>query len=217
MDNKTKHLFPIFINLDNKKCVIVGGGKVAERKAENLFAYGASITILSPSVTSKVQQWANEGLLNWRKKEFEKADIDGAFMVFASTDNYELNQLIANICHENGIMINSADDPEKCTFHVPAIIRRDSLGIAISTEGKSPLLAKKLRTEFEALIGEEYAEFLDMLAEVRTRIQESVSDINIRKKILESIVYSDILEHLKSGENEKARERIEACISSFQE
>ncbi len=109
--------------------------------------------------------------------------------------------------------MNAVDDPENCDFYVPSVIRRNSLVLAVSTEGKSPLYAQKLRRELENIVTEAHGKFVDLLGEQRGIIKEKITDINVRQEVFRSLVYSDILELLEAGEEEKARERIRECMS----
>ncbi len=212
-----EHLFPVFLNLRDRLCVIAGGGKVAQRKAETLIRCGAKVKVVSPRAEQQVMQWASDGLLTYCKKKFAENDLVSAFMVFAATDSGKENKRVFDICRQKGILVNAVDEPDFCDFLVPSVVRRKSLAIAISTEGKSPLFAKKIRQELEAVITEEYGEFLDILGEKRRQIKESVPDRTQRSRIFEALVYSDLLELLKEGKQEKVKKRIEQCISSLQD
>ncbi|MDD2585460.1 MAG: bifunctional precorrin-2 dehydrogenase/sirohydrochlorin ferrochelatase [Syntrophomonadaceae bacterium] len=210
-----RHLYPVYIDLKNRQCLVIGGGKVAERKIANLLEYGAQVTIVSPQVEANIRIWAAEETIVWYKREFTEHDLQNVFMVFIATDNSSLNGEVAEFCRQKGILVNAVDDPSNCDFFVPSIIRHGSLVISISTGGNSPLFAKKLRTDLEKVITPEYGEFIEMLGETREYIKKNVPDIEVRKKIFASLVYSDILDLLKVGEKEKAREKMETCMSSW--
>lgn len=210
-------LFPIYLNMNEKPCLIIGGGKVARRKIEDLLDYGLIIKVVSPQVEEKIATWAGEGIISLQQRPFQEDDLDGAYIVFTATDNNELNHRVARLCRQRSILVNAVDDPPNCDFYVPSIIRRNSLALAISTGGKSPMLARKLRQDLEEIIGDEYGEFVDILGEAREEIKNTIPDIEKRKKIFEAMVYSDILDLIKTGEREKVRERIEQCISSWQD
>lgn len=209
------HLFPIYLNLSGKNCLVIGGGPVAERKVENLLEYEANIKLVSPQVENKIKEWSRDGIITWLPREFAAQDLDGIFMVFVATNDGAVNQQVVELCRQRGILANAVDDPPNCDFFIPSLIRRNSLVVAISTEGKSPLFARKLREELEDVITPEYGEFVEILGELRTQIKHGVLDIGLRKKIFENLVNSDILNLLKAGEKEKARERIEQCMSSW--
>lgn len=211
------HLYPIFLNLENKPCLIVGGGKVAERKAESLLEYRARIVLVSPKAEESIQNWADQGLLSWIPREFEKQDLEDIFMVFIATDTAEINQQIAALCRERSIMVNAVDDPPNCDFYVPSVLRRNSLALAISTEGKSPLYAARLKRELANIISEEHGQYVEILGDLREKVKDSGLDIDQRKKIFSRLVDSDLLELVKAGLNDKVEERIKECMSSLQD
>jgi len=210
-----EHLYPIYLSLAGKKCLIIGGGLVAERKAASLLEYGAQIKVISPRVEKTIAEWANDDLLIWTARVFAVDDLEGSFMVFIATDDNSLNQEIAWLCRQRGILVNAVDDPPNCDFFVPSVLRRDSLAVAISTEGKSPLFAARLRRELEAIITEEHGKFVNILGQIREEVKNSSLDINQRKQILEQIINSDILALLLAGCDEEAEERINQCMSSL--
>ncbi len=212
-----KHLYPIFINLMGKPCLVVGGGSVAERKIDDLLAYGAEVFLVSPEATELIKGYAQQGLIQWAKRKFQPFDLEDIFLVYIATNDNDLNKTIAQICQEKKILVNAVDDPPNCDFFVPALVRRGSLGIAISTEGKSPMLAKHLRKELEEYFPEVYSDYLDLLGESREYIKENFPDINIRRQIYKDLVESDILDLLRGNNGQKARERVRECISLWQD
>lgn len=211
------HLFPIYVNLEKRKCLVVGGGKVAERKVENLMEYGAVIRVVSPEVEPGLQRMAEEGRIELRCREFQKGDLEQIFIAFVATDQNSINQEVVDACRDRGILVNAVDDPPRCDFYVPSIVRQGSLVLAISTEGKSPAFARRLRQQLETIITPEYGEFVDLLGEVRQALKSQVPDIEKRKEILEYLVYSDIFDLYEAGEKEKARGKVGQCMSSWQE
>jgi len=211
------HLFPIYLSLSQKECLVVGGGQVAERKIADLLECEANINVISPTAGDLIRLWSNQGLISWQAREVEESDLDNIFMVFVATNNMHTNRMVVKWCRERGILVNAVDDPPNCDFYVPAVVRRNSLVVAISTEGKSPMLARKLREQLEQLIGEEYGEFVDLLGEQREYIKQAVTDIEERKKVFKALVDSDILDLLKAGERERVKERMEQCMSSWQD
>jgi precorrin-2 dehydrogenase/sirohydrochlorin ferrochelatase len=213
--NKT--LFPVFLDIYGKKTVVIGGGKVAERKISDLLECNAQVVVVSPQATPVIAEWADRGRISWLPKEFEDGDVHGACMAFLATDNASLNRHVVDICHEQGVMVNAVDDPANCDFYVPAVLRRQSLTLAVSTGGKSPLFARKLKEELNEVITEAYGDFVELLGEQRLIVQNEIADIRDRKKIYEAMVYSDILDLLKVGEKEKARERIKQCMSCLRD
>jgi precorrin-2 dehydrogenase/sirohydrochlorin ferrochelatase len=210
-----EHLYPIYLNVAGKNCLVIGGGPVAERKAASLLEYGAFIRIISPLAGEKITAWADQNLLKWVAREFEADDLDQIFMVFIATDDNSLNKEIADLCRQRGILVNAVDDPPNCDFFVPSVLRRDSLAVAISTEGRSPLFAAHLRRRLETIITEEYGQFVNILGEIREELRKSSLSINQRRQILEQIVDSDLFDLLQAGQYEEAEERINQCMSSL--
>jgi len=210
-------LFPIYLDVKAKTGLVVGGGQVAERKIENLLDYGMNIRVVSPQARARIQEWAEQSIIQWQARDFCESDLQGVFLAFVATDNNSVNQAVVEACRKTGVLINAVDDPPNCDFYVPSIVRRGSLVLAISTEGKSPFFARRLREELENTISPAYGEFVEIMGEIREEIKEKVPDITVRKKIFESLVYSEVLDLLKAGEKDKARERIEACMSSWRD
>jgi len=211
------HLYPIYLQLAGKKCLVVGGGKVAERKVETLLEYEASIRVVSPAAEPNIHIWSDQGLLDWWRGVFQPQDLDDVFLVFIATGDEDINKGIVALCREKGILVNAVDDPPNCDFYVPSILRRNSLCVAISTEGKSPLLAGKLRRELENIIPYEYGEWVEILGDLRDKIKSSNLSIKARKILFEELVHSDILELLQAGRKEIIEERIERCMSCLRE
>jgi precorrin-2 dehydrogenase/sirohydrochlorin ferrochelatase len=208
-------MYPIFLNLLDKTSVVIGGGAVAERKIETLIEYGAKIRVISPQLGEKIHKWAEDGIIQLKQAEFCPEDLEGAFIVFIATDNRLLNQQIADLCRNQGILVNAVDDPPNCDFYVPSLLKRNSLSVAISTEGKSPLFAARLRQELEELIPEAYGDFVEMMGVVREEIKLSNLKIEERKELFQFLLNSDILDLLRCGQKQKAEERMKECISSW--
>lgn len=211
-----KHLYPLFLNIAGKKCLVIGGGKVALRKIQALLAYDADITVVSPYVEDKINNWLQKGMINLFRREFKISDLDGMFMVFIATDDNSLNQTISSLCREQGILVNAVDDPENCDFYVPAVLRRQSLAIAISTEGKSPAFAGWLKRELENTISEQYGEFVELLGELRPRLKRSALSDHEKRDLIIDMIRSDWMEQLESGQKDQLKERMIKCISSWQ-
>lgn len=207
------HLFPIYINLQKKRCLVIGGGQVALRKIENLREYEAEITVVSPRAEKGIEILAQQGVITWHQRNFAEGDLADAFLVFIATDDNSINQHIGQLCKKEGILVNAVDDPPNCDFYVPSVIRRNSLVLAVSTEGKSPLYAQKLRRELEEIVTEAHGRFVDLLGEQREIIKDKIEDINTRQEVYKALVYSDALELLQAGEEDKARELIRECMS----
>ncbi|HEX3010442.1 MAG TPA: bifunctional precorrin-2 dehydrogenase/sirohydrochlorin ferrochelatase [Syntrophomonadaceae bacterium] len=211
------NLFPVYLDINGRKSLVVGGGMVARRKIADLLECGCQVTVISLRADAMIVDWANEGRITWLQREFNNEDLQNVFLVFLATDNHRVNGRIADLCRDKGIMVNAVDDPVNCSFFVPSVLRRQSLAIAISTSGNSPLFARKLKEELGDVVTDAYGEFVEMLGQQRKLIQERITDIKERKRVFETLIDSDILELLKAGEKEKARERMEQCMSCLRD
>ena len=202
----------VSLDLSNRRCLIVGGGNVAERKALSLLECGACVYVVSPEISPLLQSLAEEGRIIYRRGCYHSSDLEGVFLVIGSTGREEVNKQVAEDCLARNLIVNIVDDPAKGNFFVPATVRRGSLSIAVSTGGKSPLLARKIREELENIYGPQYEEFLDMLGDLRQKIIQNISDPGKKKEILESLVDEKVLSLLKKGRTDLVKE---ALLSAY--
>jgi len=178
-------LFPMFVKLAGRKCVIVGGGKVAESKIEALLLSGAEVYVVAPEASRQGANLASEGKLRWKQKSFRPSDLKGIALVIAATDFRDVNEMVFRVAERLGILCNSVDQPDQCHFYYPAVVRRGALQIAISTSGLSPSLAHRLRVELEAQFGPEYEAYLEWLNAVRRTVFSKHADRTRRQRLLE--------------------------------
>jgi precorrin-2 dehydrogenase/sirohydrochlorin ferrochelatase len=162
--------YPIFAVIENKPCLVVGGGAVGERKVADLMAAGARVTVVSRTLTPELAALAGQGEIWYLPEDFTEAQVEGMALVMAATDDPEVNARVSAAAQARAIWVNVADEPQHCTFIVPALVRRGELTLAISTGGASPALARQLRQEFQQYLGPEYGPYLDLLQRVRTRL-----------------------------------------------
>jgi precorrin-2 dehydrogenase/sirohydrochlorin ferrochelatase len=167
-------LYPINVNITGKLCIVVGGGAVALRKTKSLFAGGAKVRVISPEAHAELQVLARHKEIEWFVREFVEGDLQGAFLVFAATNNHEVQVLIAREATRYAVLLNSADDPQNSDFHVPAHFRRGKMLVTVSTSGSSPALAKKIRHQLESVIVPEY----EIVADLFSLIREKVVDVD---------------------------------------
>ena len=204
--------YPIYLDIEGRNVVIIGGGNVCARKAETMMKYGARVTVVSPEMTDEIEQWAREGSLAIRRKEYDPSDLDDANIVIASTDHQRVNEQIAADCRQRRIPVNVVDVTPLCEFIVPAIIEKGSIQIAISTGGKSPALARTLKEDLHRSIGPEYAEVNDVLGSLREEAKKVLPTDLDRKKFFDGIIASGILEMLRDGRRKQAYQVIaDAC------
>jgi precorrin-2 dehydrogenase/sirohydrochlorin ferrochelatase len=200
--------YPICLNITNKRCVIVGGGEVGARKAEGLVACGARVVVLGRKLAFPLEKMKQEGRIDHIEVDYAASYLRGAFLVIGATDSAEVNEKIAADARAQGILVNIADDPLRCDFILPAVVRRGDLVISVSTGGKSPALAGKLKVELDAFFGQEYATLLDILGSVREKQLDRGCPAEENKRIFTALVNSAILDHIRAG----SREGVQACL-----
>lgn len=192
-------LFPIFVKLKKKKCVVVGAGKIAAAKAAGLLRNQAQVVVIAPRATQWMKSQARSRKLRWQQREFRAADVAGAFLVIAATNSKAINRAVFRACGARGVLCNVVDDPECCDFYYPAVVQRGSLQIAISTGGASPALAARLRRELEQQFGPEYGKWVKHVGEMRKQVLSRRLPSEERRKLLEQITSGEALEQfLKS-------------------
>jgi precorrin-2 dehydrogenase/sirohydrochlorin ferrochelatase len=170
----------MFMKLENKRCLVVGAGKVGEPKIASLLDTGALIRVVAFGASDMVRKWAREGKIKLELRAFTAADLDGIFLAVVATASRELNASIYNEAQRRGVLCNVVDDPAYCDFYYPAVVRRGDLQIAISTNGKSPALSQKLRQQLERQFGPGYAQWVAQLGETRKLVL--ASDLHPQKK-----------------------------------
>ena len=179
--------FPMFVNLQEKQCLVVGAGSVAAAKIAGLLLYGAHVKVVSPRAVPQIRALAKAGALVWRQRFFSSRDVNGAFLAVAATNSTKINSAVFRACTARGILCNSADDPERCNFIYPAVVRRGPLQIAISTAGQSPALAARLRRELEEQFIPEWSEWVKRLGALRHDLLDKKMSSAARTKRLKQI------------------------------
>ncbi len=202
--------YPILLNIQDKKCLVVGGGNVAWRKVCSLKDAGARVTVVSPEFCPEMEK---ETGIERIQQKYEEGFLDGVMVVVASTDDEEVNKKVYYDAVKMGILVNVVDRPEFCSFIVPATIMRGDLSISISTGGASPALARNIRESLEKQFGDEYGEFAKLLSETRRKVLSEIPDESIRRDILQRIAGLDMLEILKQKGIAEARKKISGIIS----
>lgn len=195
-------LFPMFMKLSGKQCLVVGAGKVGEPKIGGLIGTGARIHVVAIAASAQVRQWADAQKIDLELRTFSLSDLDGKFLAVVATSSASLNEFIYREAERRGVLCNVVDVPEYCDFFYPAVVRRGDLQIAISTAGQSPSLAQKLRQQLEGQFGEGYAAWVAQLGETRRLILASDLDQEIKLELLHSLA---------------SREAFEAALARFLE
>jgi len=192
--------YPVFLDLQNRPCLVVGGGAVGLRKVKTLLECGAVVTVVSPQADGQLLALSRKGSLSLRQRPYRTGDLKGMFLVIGATNSKKLNLRINREAQEAGLLCNIADLPEACHFILPSIVKRGDLTIAISTAGKSPAFAKKLRQDLEKKFGPEIEVFLDLMGAIRTKLLEQ-HEPEAHKPIFERLVAGELLSLV--GKNKK--------------
>lgn len=198
--------YPVFLNPENKKVLVFGGGKVAERKIRSLIKSGANdLTVISPTITNTIKKYIEKGYIKHIQREYKKNDLKNAFLVIAATNDKTANEKISK---EAKCLVNVVDTPELCNFIVPSIVNRGFLYIAISTCGISPALSKAIRKEIEVRFGKEFKDYTIFLSSIRERVKKNISDRKKRNKFLKKLASKKYLFLLRKGFFKEVREMI---------
>ena len=193
-------LYPVNLDLRHQLCLVIGGGDVAGRKVESLLPCGAVIRVISPEAGNTIVELASSGLIEWQQRRYVRGDLEGAKLVFAATDNLDVQEKIVAEASDGGILVNVATSPDSCTFQVPASFRRGGLLITVATGGGSPALAARIRRDLEACYGPEYGVLVGMMADLRKVILGSSGPQEEHKRIFEKLLDGDILESIRRKE-----------------
>jgi siroheme synthase, N-terminal domain len=180
-------LFPLFLKLKKRKCLMVGAGEIGEGKIAGLLAAGADVHVVAPAATKRVRRWAREGKVRWLHREFRDSDLAECLLVVAATSSGKLHKRISRLARRRGVLCNVVDVPELCDFYYPAVVRRGALQIAVSTSGESPALAQRLRKKLEKEFGPEYEEWLRQLGKSRRKLSAIFRDLSERKTKLHAM------------------------------
>jgi precorrin-2 dehydrogenase/sirohydrochlorin ferrochelatase len=197
--------YPIFLDIRDKKCVIVGGGEVAARKAERLLDCGAKVFVISPKLSPALTALKDKNLISHIATEYTGDLIHGAALIIGATDDEKTNAAISLDARNKCIPVNIVDDPQKCDFILPSLVQRGDLAITIGTGGKSPALARHLREELEAKYGKEYETLLNILGNLRVKM---VKNEGIGKDWFESLLAEGILDSIKEKNKEKVKKTV---------
>jgi precorrin-2 dehydrogenase/sirohydrochlorin ferrochelatase len=179
--------FPMLVNLAGRKCVVVGAGTVAAAKIEGLLRCGADVVVVSPRAVTAIQRLALAGRLVWRRRDFSQRDVQGKFLAVAATNSSKINEAVFRACAARDVLCNSVDDPEHCDFIYPAVARQGPLQIAISTGGRSPALAARLRRELERQFGSEWGEWVEDLGRRRDELLREKLPAKARRRRLQQL------------------------------
>jgi precorrin-2 dehydrogenase/sirohydrochlorin ferrochelatase len=192
-----KKYYPVMLDIEGKKCTVIGGGRVAIRKVESLIECGAIVTVISPEVIAEFERLASGRMVELEKRPYLRGDLRGSFLVFVATDDNEVNKACQQEAEEEGILINVVDVPQLCDFIVPAVHRQGNLTITVSTDGKSPMFSRKIREDLEKTYGPQYKIIIDVLGEIREKALKEIKDINLRKELFHELTYSRSIDKIE--------------------
>lgn len=185
--------FPVCLDLRDRPCLVIGGGRVATRKAASLLACEARVTVISPELSPDLAERAAAGTIHWLSRAYREGDLAGAFLVIAATDDSKTQSLVQAEADQRQVLLNVADVPDKCNFILPATVRRGDLTIAVSTGGKSPALASALREDLEGLFGREYQILVDILGRLRPLVLARGKSSRENKEQFKKLAHHDML------------------------
>ena len=200
--------YPVVLDLTDRSVVVVGGGRVAERKARGLVEAGAAVRVVSPEVTDGLARLAERGALTLDRRPYRAGDLRGAALAVAATGDPSANRAVADEADALGVLVNVVDDPDRGGFAVPAVLRRGELVIAVSTSGRTPGLAGALRRRLERDYGPEWATLVELVGELRERLPAATDDA------WDGLLAPEVLDSLRRGEIGHARGTIQRCLSS---
>ncbi len=200
---------PIFVNLKGKSCLVVGGGEVAARKVVQLLKAQGQITVIAPRLCQTLIELGEKELITYKQTEFSPADLEGAWLVIAATNDFNLNQTISDLAEQRNSLVNVVDAPLLCNFIMPSIVDRDPVQIAISTGGASPVLARLLKARLETLIPAAYGRLATVMAAFRDRAKRTFPDTNTRRRFWEKVLHGPVAEMLFAGQEKPALATLE--------
>jgi len=195
--------YPIHLDIQNRKCLVVGGGGVGTRKVKTLLECGARVTVVSMALSRELRELAASGDIDLEQRSYRSEDLNGMFLVIGATNDMTLNRQISYDAEQLNTLCNIADRPEVCNFILPSIVRRDDLVITVSTSGKSPAMAKKLRKALENQYGEEYGKLLRLMGAIRKKLLRQAHEPEAHKPLFEQLINSDLIGMIQKDEFEK--------------
>lgn len=201
----TRSYYPIFADLTGRRCVVIGGGPIAQRKVAALLGYGAQVTLVSPTVTPQLSAYARRGRITYRARTFRPADLAGAWLVYAATEDEQVNRRVEQAAKRARVFANIVDQTARCTFIAPSIFRRGQVTIAVSTGGTSPSLAKHLRRDLARTVGADYARMLQLLGRLRGVAKQRLPIYQDRRRYFDQLMTGETFRLIRAGNARQAR------------
>ena len=204
--------YPVNLDIKGRQCLVVGGGRVGSRKVDTLVQCGAVVTVVSAEVSPTVKQLADEKAILLKQRAYRASDVEGMFLVVGATDNETLNRQINADAERLNLLCNIADRPEICNFILPAIVRRGSFVMAISTAGKSPAFAKHVRKRLETQFGPEYGMVLELMGAIRSKLLAGAHEPEVHKPLFEQLIDGDLVALIKDQQIDRIDQLLERVL-----
>lgn len=204
INGQSSPYYPISLNVRGRKCVVIGGGQVALRKVRTLLEHGANVEVISPELCAGLGQLADKDSIHVLNRVYQEGDLTGAFITIAATDDSSVNQQVIGEARRKAVMINVVDDADNSDFIAPSYLQRGDITIAVSTAGRSPALARKIRTVLEKEFTDEYASLAQLVSEVRDQLKHQGIQVD-GEGWQQALQLDSLIELLRQGETEKAR------------
>lgn len=204
--------YPIYIDLNDRLSVVIGGGHIAERKVCTLLECGARVRLIAPEATDGIRAMASDGRIEWVPRAYEPGDLAGAFCTYAATNDNAVNTAVYDEATRNSQLCNVVDVPPLCNFIVPSIVNRGDLAIAVSTSGNSPALAKRMKEDLNAHIGPEWQALNDLLGRLRPEVKRRYPEEAPRNDVLARMLEAGVLDLLRDGQEAEAEDLAWKCL-----
>lgn len=206
-------MYPVCLNISGKLCVVIGGGRVAERKIKGILADSGSVRVVSPTLTATLHDLARQDAIEWREKSYSVTDLEGAFLVFAATNTPQVQEAVLQDTRAAGRLVNIADNPSACDFQVAASIRRGDLMLSVATQGKSPAVAAMVKRRLEHDFGVEYAQLTILASLLRDRILAEDALSHEEKKVLfQKILHDDMADWLRDCRWDRVQQHLQSVF-----
>jgi siroheme synthase-like protein len=198
--------YPLYLEMTDRRCLVIGGGAVAERKIAALLEAGAEVTVISPDVTEAIARWSKNDSIQFHARRYQRGDINGHQLVFVATDDGSVNAQVHQDGKNQGVWVNAADDPEHCDFILPSVLRRGDLMVAVSSGGNSPALARTIREELESYFTQEYEQLAGLAAEARVELRKR--SLSAPFEVWRRALSGDVRQLLMRGEVAQAKSHL---------
>jgi uroporphyrin-III C-methyltransferase/precorrin-2 dehydrogenase/sirohydrochlorin ferrochelatase len=209
--------FPVFLDLENRNCLVVGGGKVAARKVSLLLRAGANVEVVAPQLCDEMKRLVSNDKVSHQARKFEEPDVDGKVLVIAGTDQQDVNRSVSELAKARNVPVNVVDQPELCSFIVPSVIDRSPVQVAVSTGGASPVLARLLRARLESYVPAAYGRLARLVESFRDKVKQRFASVDQRRQFWENVLQGEVAELLFAGRDETARDYLQKALEESED